>query len=252
MIRSAAAALLSLLLSQTSTTQAPPSINDIVQAVSRNTREFQNGLPDILCKEKITSATYDSGKVHEQKVVEDILTYSRKEDAQRKILAIDGKPAKINAKMPDLPVNWNVSLGWILEGTFAPRVLQAHEYGLSPKPEENGRLVIQFATKKDQQEIKWPLDGKPLVARDSGTAWIDIASMQAVRIERNFFNLPPRHMRLKAMSDFKPVTIGDRQFWLPTNLRVETTERDPRKTNLFLAEYSDCKKFGADVTILPR
>jgi hypothetical protein len=75
--------------------------------------------------------------------------------------------------------------------------------------------------------------------------------MQVVRIERNFLNLPSAASRLFATTDFGPVNIGGKQYWVPNTLRIESAERDPRKTALFVAEYSGCKKFGADVKVLP-
>src|SRR5215471_3916616 len=94
------AVLLSLLLLQTTVGRPERTVNEVVEAVSKNAGEFQNRLPEFLCNERITSATYESGKLHDQKIVESIFTYSRKVGAQREITTIDGKPAKKNAKMP--------------------------------------------------------------------------------------------------------------------------------------------------------
>src|SRR5712671_1324070 len=95
-----AAAFLSLLFLQTTASPPPKPVNEVVDAVSRTAREYRDRLPDFLCTEKITSATYDSGKLREQRIVESIFTPSYKPGAQREIIAIDGKPAK---KMPECP-----------------------------------------------------------------------------------------------------------------------------------------------------
>jgi hypothetical protein len=52
-------------------------------------------------------------------------------------------------------------------------------------------------------------------------------------------------------SEYHAVTFGKNSFWLPQYLRTDLTERDPSKTGIFLAEYSNCRKFGAEVTIRP-
>jgi hypothetical protein len=245
------ATLFSLLFLQTNAGPPPQPVDEVVAAVSKNVAEFWNRLPDFVCNEKITSTTYDSGKIRDQKIVESIFTSERKIGSQREITAIDGKPAKKNAKMPGLPVNMSTGFGFVVQATFTPSILQYHDYAFAPQPDADGRLAVQFETKKDQQEIKWDLDGKAIVARDVGTAWIDPASMQVVRIERNFLNLPNRHSRMSLLSEYGPVTIGKNTFWLPKYLRTDLTERDPAKTGIFLAEYSNCRKFGAEVTILP-
>jgi len=45
-------------------------LGDIVEGVSQHVREFQELLPDFVCKEKITSMRMDSVKITSQKVVE--------------------------------------------------------------------------------------------------------------------------------------------------------------------------------------
>jgi hypothetical protein len=230
---------------------SPQAANDVVAAVSKNVEEFWKLLPDFVCNEMITSTTYSSGKVREQKIVQSIFTSNRKAGQQREITSIDGKPAKKNTKMPGLPVEMSTGFGFVIQSTFTSSILQYHDYTLSMKRETDGRIAVDFETKKDQQKIKWDLDGKTLVARDAGTAWIDPASMQVVRIERNFLNLPNRLSRMILSSEYGSVTIGKNSFWLPQYLRTELTERDPSKTGTFLAEYTNCRKFGAEVQILP-
>jgi hypothetical protein len=244
--------LVTLLFLQSNAAAPPPQpVTDVVAAVSKNVEEFWKLLPDFICNEKITSTTYSSGKIRDQKVVESIFLSDRKTGSHREINSIDGKPAKKNAKLPGLPVNMSTGFGFIIQSTFTPSILQYHDYEFSPKPDTDGRIVVQFETKKDQQKIKWDLDGKVLIARDAGTAWIDPASMQVSRIERSFLNLPGRLSRMTLTSEYHAVTFGKNSFWLPQYLRTDLTERDPSKTGIFLAEYSNCRKFGAEVTIRP-
>jgi hypothetical protein len=250
--------LVSLLFLQSSgaansVASSPPRqpVNDVVAAVSNNVEEFWKFLPNFICNEKITSATYSHGKTRKQKTVESIFISDRKTGSHREITSIDGKPAKKNAKLPELPVNMSTGFGFIIQSTFTPNILQYHDYELRPNRDTDGRIAVQFETKPDQQKIKWDLDGKALIARDAGTAWIDPASMQVVRIERSFLNLPDRLTEMILTSEYHPVTFGKNTFWLPEYLRTFLRERDPLKTGMFLAEYSNCRKFGAEVQILP-
>ena len=243
--------LVSLLFLQANASPPAQPVNDVVAAVSKNVEEFWNLLPDFVCNERITSTTYTSGKVRDQKVVESIFTSERKTGSHREITSINGKAAKKNAKMPGLPVNMSTGFAFVIQATFTRKILQYHEYTLAPQRDKDGKIAVLFETKKDQQEIKWDLDGKALVARDVGTAWIDPVTMQVSRIERIFLNIPNRFSRMSISSEYHPVTIGKSSFWLPQYMRTELTERDPEKTGAFLAEYSNCRKFGSEVTILP-
>jgi len=94
------------------------------------------------------------------------------------------------------------------------------------------------------------LNGDSLVAKDIGTAWIDATSYQVLRLERNSLTLPRDLSRLKNTVEYGSTAIGDREFWLPLLMRSDATDRDPRKTQVFLADYTNCKKFTADIRLV--
>jgi hypothetical protein len=75
--------------------------------------------------------------------------------------------------------------------------------------------------------------------------------MQVVRLQRDFFSLPRNLSKLRNTVDHSPVTIGDREFWLPRTIRSDAAERNPKITKTFLAEYTGCRKFEAEVKIVP-
>jgi hypothetical protein len=70
--------------------------------------------------------------------------------------------------------------------------------------------------------------------------------MQVVRLERDFLNVPGRFNRIVALITYGPTAIGEWRFWMPQSIRAEFTERDSKKTGIFAAEYSNCKKFIAE------
>src|SRR5215470_2485665 len=105
--------LLPLLLSRAAPAQ---SLNEVLDAVSRNVKEFQDLLPDFVCREKVTSTQFDSGKVIKEKVVESIFTGVQRSSEEnrvhfaftesREVVAIDGKPARKGAAFPKLPYHF--------------------------------------------------------------------------------------------------------------------------------------------------
>jgi hypothetical protein len=252
----------SLLLAALFLLQAPTaSVDQVLASVSRNVREFQDLLPDFVCNEKITSTAYESGNVKETRTVESIFTAIKKPSPgprgllvfteTRDITAIDGKPAHKGARMPKLPLAMFGGFGALLSMTFAPENLQYQQYEMYEMLEGGTRVVIHFSTKEGQRELRTFLDGEGLINMDEGIAWIDNASMQVARLQRDFLNLPRALRQLQNTVDYGPVVIGDRQFWLPRAMRTDAIDRDPRKTKTFLAEYTGCKRFVAEIKIVP-
>ena len=253
--------LISSLLLQTPVIAPKQSVDEVVTAVSRNVKDFQELLPDFVCDERITSTALESGKIRTRKTVESVLTAVQKPSfgpdnrrlaftETREIIAIDGKAVRKGLGMPKLPIAMFGGFSSLLSMTFSPQNLQFHTYKLSKLDE--GRLLIDFATKEDQKELRTFLNGEGRIATDRGTAWIDATSYQVVRLERNFLTLPHDISRLKDTAEYGPTAIGDREFWLPLIMRSDVTDRDPKKTKVFLAAYTNCKKFVADIKILPR
>jgi hypothetical protein len=239
--------------------QAAP-LDQVLASVSRNVREFQDLLPDFVCNEKITSTAYESGKLKETRRVEPIFTAIHKPPGPhdllvftetRDITAIDGIPARKGARMPKLPAAMFGGFGALLSMTFSPENLEYQQYELDGILDGGARIVVHFSTKEGQRELRTFLDGEGFNDRDEGMAWIDSALMQVVRLQRDFFSLPRALRQLRNTVDYGPVVIGDRQFWLPRSIKIDLTDRDPRKTKTFLADYTDCKRFVAEVRIVP-
>jgi hypothetical protein len=239
--------LISLALPQGEPSTTPRQLSETLAAVSLNVKESRDVLPDFLCDEKVTSTQFKDGKKQDQKIVESIFSIQQSRE-HRQILAVDGKPAKKGAKMPGLPVNIAGSFNYMILATFSPQSLQWYEFAPGQKAEALRRMVVQFETKKDQKEMVWNINGTALAAHDTGQAWIDTASMQVVRLERNLLNLKGNPSKWKITIDQAPFVIGEKEFWLPKTFLTEITERDPRRTGTFVAEYTNCKKFTAEVT----
>jgi len=124
-------------------------------------------------------------------------------------------------------------------------------YDFAPKPEDTGRIVVDYETKSGQRELRWDIAGDVKTAQDRGRAWIDPASMQVARIERNLLNIGD-FAAWKNTIEQMPYVIGDRQFWLPKLFLTEITWKDTRNTGTFRAEYTNCKKFTTEITIRPQ
>jgi hypothetical protein len=227
---------------------SPQALPETLAAVSRNVKQVQESLPDIVCNEKVTSTSFRSGNQRDQKIVESLFSI-RNWREQREILAIDGKPAKKGAKMPNLTMNVRGVFNTFIMATFLPELIPLHDFNLKQPGAPDGRLVVDFETRKDQKKIIWDIDGKNLVAHDTGQASIDPTSMQVARLERSLLNLSRDFSSYKVTIDQAPVNLGDRLYWLPKTFFFEIIERDVRNRKSYLAEYSNCKKFTTEITI---
>ena len=238
------------------------SLDEVLDGVSKKVREFQDQLPDFVCTEKITSTEFESGKRIKEKVVESIFTGVQRSTEQnrvhfaftesREVVAIDGKPVRKETPFPKLPYRYAGGYSSLLVTTFAPDNLESHNYSIadSYKSENSSALLVRFATKEGQQKLRGIFQGTQLVAKDIGSAWVDQKSFRVLRLQRQSLNLPSVLTRSMVTVDYGPVTIGDSQFWMPTKIRSEVSERNSRVTVRYIAEYSDCRKFMTDIRIV--
>lgn len=237
-------------------------IDDVLASVSRNVSDFEDLLPDFVCSEKITSTSYESEKLKEVRTVESTFTAIQQPSAApgrgrlaftetRDIVAIDGKPVRKGTRMPKLPLAMFGGFGALLSMTFSPGNLKYQNYELDNAKDSAGRLIIHFTTKDNQRELRTMLDGEGLINKDTGTAWIDPDSMQVVRLQRDFLNLPRALRQLRNTVEYGPTAFDDRKFWLPRSMKTDATDKNPKNTKTFLAEYTGCKKFTADIKLVP-
>jgi len=239
------------------------SLNEVLGAVSKNVKEFQDQLPDFVCNERVTSRQFDSGRMRKEKVVESVFTGVQRSTEEnrrrfafaesREVVAIDGKAARKGARFPKLPYHFDGGFSSLLIMTFAPDNLQYHDYSIADrrKSEKDDALLVQFATKEGQQKLRALFQGTELVEKDVGAAWIDSKSFRVLRLLRQSLNLPRFFTRSVATVDYGPMNIDEKQFWMPTKISAEVTERNSGATVTYLAEYSDCRKFTADIRIVP-
>jgi hypothetical protein len=251
--------LLRLIWSPSSSAQ---SIDEVLVGISKNVKQFQELLPDFVCNEKITSTQFDSGRVIKQKIVESIFTgvQQSSEEKQirfsftesREVLSIDGRAVPKGTQLPKLPYRLSGGFGSLLITTFAAENLEFHNYSIgdSIKSENTNALLVRFSTKEGQQKLRSVVQGTRFFSKDVGAAWIDRTSFEVIRLQRQSLNLPSDLTRSTTTVDYGPVSIDERTFWIPMRIRAEVTERDTRAAASYVAEYSDCKRFTADIRLL--
>ena len=119
------------------------------------------------------------------------------------------------------------------------------------KSGDTNAFLVRFSTKEGQQKLRSVVQGTRFLSKDVGAAWIDQKTFRVRRLQRQSLNLPSDLTRSMTTADYGPVTIGDAEFWIPSRVRSEVTERDTTLTVRYEAEYTDCKKFTAEIKISP-
>jgi hypothetical protein len=239
------------------------SLNEVLAAVSQNVKVLEDQLPDFVCSERITSTQFDNGKIIKQRVVESVFTgfqRTREENRlrfafteSREVVAIDGKPVRKGTAFPKLPYLFSGGFSSLLTTTFAQDNLDVHNYSMGDtyKSPSGNAILVRFSTKEGQQKLRSVLQGETMLSKDVGAAWIDQKTLRVLRLQRQSLNLPSDLTRSIATADYGPVSIGDAEFWIPIRVRSEVTERYSRLSVRYEAEYTDCKKFMAEIKISP-
>jgi hypothetical protein len=255
--------LIVLLHSVWSPSAQAQTINEILDAVSKNVMRFEDLISDFVCSETVTSTQYESGRIVKQKTVSSTFTGVQRSNEEnkvrfaftesREVLSIDGKRVRPGTAFPKLPYRFAGGYSSLLITTFAPDNLEVHDYSLGDRYRSgnSAAVLVKFATKEGQQKLRSVLQGTQVLSKDAGAAWVDLETFQVVRLQRQSLSLPSDLSRSMATVDYGPVTIGENTFWMPVRIRADVTERDSTFSVSYLAEYTDCKKFTADIRILP-
>ena len=244
--------------------QFEPSIAEVIGKVRENIRQARNTLPDFVCTELYTSKGFENGKLKREKTIESLFTGLRETTNQgtismkesREITAIDGKAVRKGTSMPDVPLKSDGMAAYLL--TLSLDSGDAFDYA-SAGMEQVGTsrtLRIQFASNPNQNSVIINANKKGIAEKASGTAWVDLESMQVLRLDRQFLNLDEAATGIKTLSvsaNYAKATLGGKEFWIPQLVRGEATLNSAKKTEVrtanYLAEYSRCRKFDVSIDL---
>jgi len=243
--------------------QALPTVDDALARVRENVGQFAAALPDFICSEHVTSRRVIGGKTTSETVNHSTIVGTIKGFIEsREIAAVNGKRAARahNLKGPYIYLGGFSSL---LILTFGANYIPYHDYRIAGMETVDGRplLALEFSTREGQTELIqdfWhggPLGSrrKSLPSRDTGKAWLDPRTMQVVRLETSHLNLPPWVQSEKVSTDYAPVILDGKPFWMPKSTRAEDVEpsHNPKLPayNTCIAEYGDYRKFEASAAI---
>ena len=246
--------------------QVPP-VDEALARIRENVGQFETSLPDFICNEKITSRLVVRGKISKETVTESIFTGAQQKSKSftfvetREIATINGKKVRRGTPLKG-PYVYLGGFSSLLVTTFGPKCTPYHNYKVTGMETVDGRtlLAVEFATKPGQTEIKQTFFRKQMLyytsdvrsEKDTGKAWIDPESMQVVRLERHYLNLPSTVRSLMVSTEYAKVTIDRKPYWMPKTVRAENVENrnsKPPANEFWIAEYSNYRKFAVSAGI---
>jgi hypothetical protein len=252
--------LLHLVLSSASRSQALPKLDQILPRVQDHVKEFELSLPDFICDEKITSRELMGGKtIHETDIDSTFRGTQNKDEKDkpftewRDIQTIDGRPAPKGQQLTG-PFFFGGGFSSTLDAIFSLKNAQYFNYKVigTERVDAKPTVVIRFETKKGQSALlhreMW---GSQYILKGIGKAWIDLSSMNVLRLELQYLDPPAPEGVLSVAIDYAPVEINGKTFWMPRTVTAEQTVPNPKMPvgGQYVAEYSNYHEFKVSVKI---
>ena len=244
--------------------QSVPKLDQILPRIQQHVREFESSLPDFICDEKITSRELMGGKTIHETDIDSTFRGTQNKDRDpdgkaqpftewRDIQTIDGRPAPKGQQLTG-PFLFGGGFSSILVEIFSEENSRYFNYKMigTDKVDEKAAVLIRFDTKKGQQTLLHrELFGTQYVMKGSGKAWIDLSSMNVLRLEIQFLDPPMPEGVLSLAVDYAPVVIQEKTFWMPRTVTAEQTIPNPKVPvgGQYVAEYSNYQEYKVSVRI---
>jgi hypothetical protein len=254
--------LLVVTLCYASPAQSVPKLNQILPRIQEHVKEFEHSLPDFICDEKITSKELMAGKTIHETDIDSIFRGTQNRDKNpdkkyqaftewRDIQTIDGRPAPKGQQLTG-PFLFGGGFSSILVEIFSAENSRYFNYKVIGIDKVDGQaaVVLKFETQKDQQALLHrELFGTQYVMKGSGKAWIDLSSMNVLRLEIQYLDPPMPEGVLSLSVDYAPVVIKEQTFWMPKTVTAEQTVPNPKMPvgGQYVAEYSNYQEFKVSV-----
>ena len=256
--------LLHLVLCCAGHAQSLPKLNQILPRVQEHVKEFEHSLPDFICDEKITSKELMGGTTIHETDVDSTFRGTQNRDKNpdgkyqpftewRDVQTIDGRPAPKGQQVTG-PFLFGGGFSSILVEIFAAENSQYFNYKVIGTEKVDGKaaVIVKFETRKGQDALLHrELFGTQYVMKGSGKAWLDLSSMNVLRLEIQYLDPPMPEGVLSLAVDYAPVVIQEKTFWMPKTVTAEQTIPNPKVPvgGQYVAEYSNYQEYKVSVRI---
>jgi hypothetical protein len=233
--------LLHLVLCCAGHAQSLPKLNQILPRVQEHVKELEHSLPDFICDEKITSKELMGGTTIHETDINSTFRGTQNRDKNpdgkyqpftewRDIQTIDGRPAPKGQQLTG-PFLFGGGFSSILVEIFSPENSQYFNYKVigTERVDDKAAVIVKFETRKGQDALLHrELFGTQYVMKGSGKAWIDLSSMNVLRLEIQYLDPPMPEGVLSLAVDYAPVVIQEKLSGCPRQSRLSKPFPIPR------------------------
>jgi hypothetical protein len=237
------------------------SVAGVVHEIAANLTRLRAQLPDFICREKITSQSFEGKRVVRQSVIESNFTGLQSPDKEhhlafteiREVQTVDGKRVRKHWKLkaPYLFTGGFSSSLWSVFGPLGPNYHVYGFFGQDGMSSGKEFLVVGFKSKPGAPPLLMEDHGHVVPYTDSGIAYVDRSTYDVKLLELmvTFFAADKRPLAVSVT--YHNVAIGGQSFSLPAMVRVREGDPESKATpgGLFVAEYSGYRKFTASSEI---
>ena len=236
---------------------ARPSIDEILRRLQENLWDYQANVPDFFAEEHVVSTLKQEGARDIKTTTDSTFRLVRSHaigephtfKESREIRLVNKKPAKGEDLRGPAIFTGAFSTGLTivsLEGA------SCYDYTLEAAGELNKApaIVIDYALKPDV--LNDPSCPGP--EKQSGRAWFDPNDFHTLRIEMTI----PNHKDNNGIRvlwtwavDYAPVSLDNKQFWLPKTITSKAEANDASGIWTFVASYSNYHKLTVSSRIVP-
>jgi len=203
---------------------ADPSIEQLIQAGTRNARSMIEAMPQFTCNEKMTFGenVVDS----EFRIIHQQTPLGGGFIESRRVRTVNGETVQQGSRVNGVVTS---ALGPLL-------VPSIYEFRLAGRDivNSNPAWVVEYRTKADQ---------KPEIGRENGKVWLDLDSHEPLRIERHQY--PFQNPAGFESIEYERVVAEGHRYWMPLRTK-SSAEGKVSSSNGFVrdfeAEYSNCTK----------
>lgn len=221
----------------------PQSLGEILERVTGDVDQFRRLLPNLVCNE-----TTRSQRAREERRTRTAVTFISERGTQA-WEEPSGPPFVVSRETgpPESGTFRRIGPGFgsVVTLTFLPENLPFHEYSLGPGSPEGEPIRLSFRTRDGQSELRFLASGESYPFIDTGTAWIDPATFEILRIDRVYMNHPD-YEELSVSVEYGEVALAGPPVWMPRRLRVEALGE---VREVHTVDYGECRRFGTSVNL---
>lgn len=238
------------------------SLPALLIEVSKNVEDFAENLPDLVCTERLDQNLFDArGNLLSAVSYESRLTGRQTKEQtprgvqfsfreSRDVRTIDGKkPQQPGARVTGAQVGGLFSSILISHFGFRDR----HDFiwilKQAPNPQRSS-YVLEFQSDPARPHQYYEFEGKQILSRQRGEAWIDAESLQVERLAFSELNLPQDVAAMSYEVRYSPVKLGGEVYWLPSFARSEMRDRKDASRSTAEHRLFDYHKYSGEIKIV--